>query len=164
MIGLCMKFFGDFEFDDVVMKLSRKGQRVKLTGQALGLLVLLLEHPGEVVTREEIQRKLWPDSSVEFEHSIDVVLNRLRKALGDNSKDPRHIQTVPRNGYRLIGEVRFEAGREAVVAHHGWFRKLGTYAAVALLAAAAAFLFVRARYDKIVRTHIHSPSPASQAK
>src|SRR5262245_36932703 len=66
-----MKFFGDFEFDEVSMKLSRSGQKVRLTGQALGLLVLLLERAGEVVTREDIQRKLWPDSSVEFEHSID---------------------------------------------------------------------------------------------
>jgi len=148
-----MKFFGDFEFDDASMKLTRAGQRVRLTGQALGLLALLLEHPGEVVTREEIQRKLWPDSNVEFEHSIDVVLNRLRKALGDNSRDPRYVQTVPRNGYRFIEAVKSGPGRGPLMVQSGWIRRLRTYAAIALLAAAAAFLYARTRYDKLVRVH-----------
>jgi DNA-binding winged helix-turn-helix (wHTH) protein len=149
-----MKVFGDFQFDEIPMKLTRAGQKVRLTGQALGLLVLLIERPGELVTREEIQRNLWPASSVEFEHSIDVVLNRLRKALGDNSKDPRYIQTVPRNGYRFIEEVKSEASREPVVVHRGWIRRLKTYAAVAFFAAAVTFLIVHTRYEKVVRSHV----------
>lgn len=131
-----MKSFGDFEFDETSMKLTRAGQKVRLTGQALGLLILLIEHPAELVTREEIQRSLWPNRSVEFEHGIDVVLNRLRKALGDNSKDPHYIQTVPRIGYRFIKEVRSETIREHALAGIGWIRELKTYAAIALLAGA----------------------------
>lgn len=159
-----MKVFGDFQFDETSMKLTRAGQRVRLTGQALGLLVLLIERPGELVTREEIQRNLWPASSVEFEHSIDVVLNRLRKALGDNSKDPRYVQTVPRNGYRFIEEVKFETSRERVVVHRGWTRRLKTYAAVAFLAAALTFLIVHTRYKKVVRSHVPPMSRTTQTK
>ena len=159
-----MKVFGGFQFDETSMKLTRAGQRVRLTGQALGLLVLLIERPGELVTREEIQRNLWPASSVEFEHSIDVVLNRLRKALGDNSKDPRYVQTVPRNGYRFIEEVKFETSRERVVVHRGWTRRLKTYVAVAFLAAALTFLIVHTRYEKAVRSHVPPMSRTTQTK
>ncbi|HTC91887.1 MAG TPA: winged helix-turn-helix domain-containing protein [Terriglobales bacterium] len=146
------------------MKLTRAGHRIRLTAQALDLLVLLIERPGELVTREEIQRNLWPASSVEFEHSIDVVLNRLRKALGDNSKDPRYIQTVPRNGYRFIEAVKSEARREPVVVHRGWTRRLKTYAAVAFFAAAVTFLIVHTRYDKVVGSHVPPMSRTTQTK
>lgn len=159
-----MKVFGDFQFDETSKKLTCEGQRVRLTGQALGLLVLLIERPGEIVTREEIQRNLWPASSVEFEHNIDVVLNRLRKALGDNSKDPRYIQTVPRNGYRFIERVTSETSREQVVVHREWTRRLKTYAAIAFFAAAVTFLIVHTRYDKVVRSHIPPTSRTTQTK
>lgn len=159
-----MKVFGDFQFDETSMKLTRAGQKVRLTGQALGLLVLLIERPGELVTREEIQRNLWPARSVEFEHSIDVALNRLRKALGDNSKDPRYVQTVPRNGYRFVEEVKFETSGERVVVHREWTRRLKTYAAVAFLAAALTFLIVHTRYEKVVRSHASPMSRTTQRK
>jgi len=159
-----MKIFGDFQFDEASMKLTRAGQKVRLTGQALGLLVLLIERPGELVTREEIQRSLWPTSSVAFEHSIDVVLHRLRKALGDNSTDPRYIQTVPRSGYRFIADVRSEMRPELVVVHGEWIQKLKTYAAIALLVAAVTFLIVRTRYEKVVRSHVPPASRTMQTK
>lgn len=158
-----MKVFGDFQFDETSMKLTRAGQSVRLTGQALCLLILLVERPGELVTREEIRRRLWPASSVEFEHGMDVVLNRLRKALGDNSKDPRYIQTVSRNGYRFIGEVKSEASREPVVVDRQWTQKLKAYAAVAFFVAALTYLIVHTRYDKVVRSHV-PPQQTTQTK
>ncbi len=159
-----MKNFGDFEFDETSMKLTRASQKVKLTGQALGLLILLIERPAELVTREEIQRSLWPNRRVEFEHSIDVVLNRLRKALGDNGKDSDYIQTVPRSGYRFIKEVKSEGIRAHVVARDGWIRALKTYAAIAFLAGAVVFLILHTRYDKAVRTHTPPTLRGEQAR
>ena len=76
---------------------------MSLHGQCLDLLVLMLDRPGQLITREEIRRILWPDSNVDFEHSLDVLVSRLRTALGDTSKTARYIQTVPRKGYRGEG-------------------------------------------------------------
>ena len=69
-----MKTFGDFEFDDRRRSLRVRGQQVRLSGQAIDLLCLLLEQPGQLITREEIERRLWPDRNVDFDHSLDVVV------------------------------------------------------------------------------------------
>jgi len=73
-----VRSFGDFEFDDQRRCLSSARRRVRMSGQALDLLSLLVERPGDLITREEIQRRLWPDSTVEFDHSLDVTVSRLR--------------------------------------------------------------------------------------
>jgi DNA-binding winged helix-turn-helix (wHTH) protein len=151
-----VKTFGDFEFDDQRRRLSTKGQRLALKGQALDLLDLLLERPGELVTREEIERRLWPDRTVDFGHSLDVVVSRLRTVLGDKGPSPRYIETVPRRGYRFIEPVAAQPEDVPARPRRGG-RRLLTYAVVAVLAALLAILFVRARYDKFV------PSPRSQA-
>lgn len=144
-----VKTFGDFEFDDRRRQLSAKGQPVRINGQALDMLCLLLERPGELVTRDEIQRRLWPDRNVDFGHSLDVVVNRLRTVLGDKGPSPRYIETVPRRGYRLIEPVTVKS--EALPGSSPRpRRRLVTYAAVAVLAALLAILFVRTRYDKFV--------------
>jgi DNA-binding winged helix-turn-helix (wHTH) protein len=71
-------------------------------------LTMLLQHPGEVVSREEIRKKLWPnDTIVEFEHSISAAMNRLRQALGDSADNPRYIETLARRGYRLMAPVEW---------------------------------------------------------
>ena len=100
-----VKTFGDFEFDDCRRRLRAGGQPVRFSGQAVDLLCLLLERPGELITREEIERRLWPDRNVDFNHSLDVVVSRLRTALGDKGSSPRYIETVPRKGYRFIEPV-----------------------------------------------------------
>ena len=100
-----LKTFGDFEFDIRRRALRARGQPVKLSGQAVDLLCLLLERPGELITREEIERSLWPDRTVGFHHSLDVVVSRLRTVLGDKGARPRYIETVPRKGYRFIEPV-----------------------------------------------------------
>jgi DNA-binding winged helix-turn-helix (wHTH) protein len=140
--------FGDFEFDDRRRRLKAGEKPVRLSGQAIDLLCLLLERPGELITREEIERRLWPDRHVDFNHSVDVIVSRLRTALGDKGSSPRYIETVPRKGYRFIEPVTAKPRLGARVAK--WRRRLVTYAAVAILAAILAILFARTRYDKFV--------------
>ena len=83
-----VKMFGDFEFDDRRRRLTARGQPIKLTGQAVDLLYVLLERSGELISREEIERKLWPDRNVNFDHSLDVVVSRLRAVLDDRARAP----------------------------------------------------------------------------
>jgi DNA-binding winged helix-turn-helix (wHTH) protein len=152
-----VKRFGDFEFDDFRRRLRAGGEPVRLRGQAVDLLGLLLERPGELITREEIERRLWPDRNVEFHHSLDVVVSRLRTVLGDKGASPRYIETVPRKGYRFIELVTARPEARPPNAPRQWSRPFAAYAAVAILAAILAILFARTRYDKFV------PSPGSQA-
>src|SRR5215471_5940784 len=100
-----VKTFGDFEFDTRRSRLTRAGHPVRLSGQALELLALFVNRPGELISREEIRLKLWPESHVEFEHSLDVVMSRLRSTLGEESGNLRYVETVPRKGYRFIEPV-----------------------------------------------------------
>ena len=154
--------FGDFEFDDRRRRLRAGGQPLRLRGQAVDLLCLLLERPGELIPREEIERKLWPDRTVDFTHSLDVVVSRLRTVLGDKGSIPRYIETVPRKGYRFIEPVT--AQREVQSAKRHWRRRLVTYAAVAILAALAAILVARTRYDRFVPSERSQASPTVQAR
>src|SRR5499425_1570722 len=85
------------------------GKTVRLPEQPLRILSALLERPGEVVTREELRKRLWPnDTIVEFEHSISAAMNRLRQALGDSAEEPRFIETLAKRGYRFLVPVEFE--------------------------------------------------------
>ncbi|HET7892994.1 MAG TPA: winged helix-turn-helix domain-containing protein, partial [Candidatus Sulfotelmatobacter sp.] len=95
-----------FEADPIGCTLTRNGGRVKIQDQPFRLLVLLLEHPGEVVSREELRQALWPEGThVDFDGSLNVILKRLRAALDDDPERPRFIETVPRRGYRFIAPV-----------------------------------------------------------
>ena len=98
--------FGLFEVDRKAGELRRNGERVRLQDQPLQVLLTLLERPGEVVTREELRSRLWPDDTfVDFEHSINTAVRRLRDALGDNAENPRFVETVARRGYRFLAAV-----------------------------------------------------------
>jgi Tol biopolymer transport system component/DNA-binding winged helix-turn-helix (wHTH) protein len=100
------KRFGDFEFDSRARQLRKHGHTIRLHGQPLEILGLLLERPGEVVLREELGAKLWPeDTFVDFEHSLNAAVNKLREALDDDASIPRFVETVPRRGYRFIARV-----------------------------------------------------------
>src|SRR5215472_10163329 len=96
--------FEDFELDLRSGELRREGGSiVRLTEQPFRILVLLLDHPQEVVTREEIRKQLWPnDTVVEFEHSISAAMKKLRQALGDSAENPRYVETLARRGYRWM--------------------------------------------------------------
>ncbi|MGA8025859.1 MAG: tetratricopeptide repeat protein [Bryobacteraceae bacterium] len=98
--------FGAFEFHVQARELRKHGLRIKLTGQPISVLVMLLERPGEVVTREDLQARLWPPGTyVDFEHSVNAAVKRLRQALGDSADSPRFIETLARNGYRFIAPL-----------------------------------------------------------
>jgi len=159
-----VKTFGDFEFDDRRRCLNVEGEPVRLNGQAVDLLCLLLERPGELITREEIERRLWPDRNVDFHHSLDVVVSRLRTVLGDKGTSPRYIETVPRRGYRFIEPVTSSPEARPANEPRHWSRPLMPYAAVAIIAAILAILFVQTRYDKFVPSQRSQASPAVPAR
>ena len=159
-----VKTFGDFEFDDRRRRLRAGEQPVRLSGQAVDLLCLLLERPGELSTREEIARRLWPDRTVDFDHSLDVVVSRLRTVLGDKGSTPRYIETVPRKGYRFIETVTAKVEVPTAEERRNWSRVLAACAAVAILAAMLAILFARTRYDRFVPANRSQASPTVQAR
>src|SRR5260370_276698 len=98
--------FGRYDLDLRSGDLRKHGIRIKLQDQPSQILSILLEHHGEMVSREELQRRLWPsDTFVDFDHSLNTAIMRLREALGDSSDNPRFIETIPRRGYRFIAPV-----------------------------------------------------------
>jgi len=98
--------FGPFELDVRAGELRKHGVRLRLREQPLQILLLLLEHPGEIVVRTDIRDKLWPNETVvEFDHGINTAIRRLRDAMGESAEKPRYIETVARRGYRFLGEV-----------------------------------------------------------
>src|SRR5260370_19271265 len=105
--------FGIFEVDLQAGELRKQGYKVKLQEQPFQVLVMLLERPGEVGTREERQKKLWPaDTFVDFERGLNRAINKLREALGDDADRPRFIETLPRRGYRFVAPVETAGARE----------------------------------------------------
>src|SRR5271154_2279581 len=98
--------FGDYELDLRLQELRKHGIRLKLQEQPYQILQVLTERPSELVTREELQRRLWPsDTFVDFEHGLYNGIKRLREILSDSAESPRYIETVPRRGYRFICNV-----------------------------------------------------------
>ena len=98
--------FGVFEADAVTGELRRQGVRIKLNAQPFQVLFMLLERPGQLLTREEICSELWPDGTfVDYEHGVNSAVNRLREALGDAASNPRFVETLARRGYRFVAPV-----------------------------------------------------------
>ncbi len=103
--GTCR--FGAFEFDWKAGQLRKRGSKLRLSGQPFEILRLLLERPGEVISREELRGRLWAsDTFVDFEHGLNAAINKLREILGDSTAHPHYIETVPRRGYRFIAHVQ----------------------------------------------------------
>jgi Tol biopolymer transport system component/DNA-binding winged helix-turn-helix (wHTH) protein len=99
--------FGVFEADLTAGELRRSGIRIRLQSQPFKLLSVLVEHPGEVVSREALQRELWGgETTVDFDHSIGIAMNKLREALGDSAENPRFVETLAKRGYRFIAPVK----------------------------------------------------------
>jgi DNA-binding winged helix-turn-helix (wHTH) protein/Tol biopolymer transport system component len=97
--------FATFEADLDNGELRRNGLKLKLSGQPFQVLAILLERPGTVVTREELRKRLWPDTFVDFDHNLNAAINRIREVLGDSAENPRFVETVPKRGYRFIAPV-----------------------------------------------------------
>jgi DNA-binding winged helix-turn-helix (wHTH) protein len=109
--------FGAFELDRQSGELFKHGTKLKLQGQLIAVLALLLERPGELITREELRKHLWPeDTFVDFEHSLNTHIKKLRQVFDDDAETPRYIETLPRRGYRFIAKVEAVTnGGEAIV-------------------------------------------------
>jgi len=102
--------FGTYEVDLRLGELRKNGKRVKLTGQPFQILVILLEHSGDLVTREQLQQRLWPsDTFVDFDSGLNAAINRVREALGDSAENPRFVETLPRRGYRFIAAIKIDS-------------------------------------------------------
>jgi len=103
--------FDVFEVDLRAQELYKDGRRIKLQVQPFQVLAMMLEQPGEVVTREEMQKRLWPaDTFVDFDHSVNTAIKKLRQALGDDKTKPRFVETLPKRGYRFLATVKGPAG------------------------------------------------------
>src|SRR6266702_3724671 len=99
--------FGMFELDVRAGELRKQGVKIKLQEQPLRILEMLLANPGELVTREELRSRLWPDHTfVDFDHGLNKAINKLREALGDSAESPRFVETVARRGYRFLADVQ----------------------------------------------------------
>jgi DNA-binding winged helix-turn-helix (wHTH) protein len=106
--------FGAYEADAVTGELRKSGSRVRLQEQPFQVLVMLLERPGELVTREEIRERLWgAETFVDFDHSLNTAINRLRETLNDSAVEPRYIETLARRGYRFVAAVEAAGGATA---------------------------------------------------
>src|SRR6516164_5274940 len=105
--------FGPFEADVQTEELSRQGVQLRLPRQSFQILAILLQKPGQLITRDELQQALWPsDTFVDFDKGINAAINRLREALGDSAENPRYVETLPRRGYRFIAPVTEVKGTE----------------------------------------------------
>ena len=98
--------FGTFEADLRAGEVRKQGKRIKIQEQPFQVLTALLQRTGEVVSREELRKQIWPeDTFVDFDNSLNTAINKLREALGDSAENPRFIQTLPRRGYRFLVPV-----------------------------------------------------------
>jgi TolB-like protein/DNA-binding winged helix-turn-helix (wHTH) protein len=170
--------FGVFELDPRAGEIRKKGMKIRLQGQPVDILVMLLQRPGETITREELQKKLWPaDTFVDFEQGLNNAMTRLRAALDDDAESPHFLETVPRRGYRFIGavngghgngaepigltEARQEAGEEP--AHHLEIgKRIAVVGLLSLTVAAALLVGLKARGWRD-RLFMRSPKPQIQA-
>src|SRR5215469_1671921 len=113
--------FGIFEVDLRAGELRKQGKRVKLQEQPFHVLTVLLERPGEVVTREELRNQNWPpDTFVDFDNSLNTAINKLREALGDSADNPRFIETLPRRGYRFLAPVNSDQTKKSRASTMKW--------------------------------------------
>ena len=148
--------FGVFSVDRAAGLLTRDGVRIKIQDQPFQLLLLLLDRPGSIVSKEELQRQLWAaDTFVEFDKSLGVAMVKAREALGDTASNPRFIETVPRKGYRFIAPVHIENPvTETPAGPRQWNKRLAWIAlAAGLLAILAAAGFWMARLRSRIPVH-----------
>jgi eukaryotic-like serine/threonine-protein kinase len=107
--------FGPFEYEGSSGELRKHQTKLRLTGQPLRILEVLLEHPNEVLSREELQQRLWKGTTfVDFEHGLNAAINKLRQTLGDSADQPRYVETLPGRGYRFIGAISYSDARPVI--------------------------------------------------
>jgi len=117
MAGVLKYKFDQFEADVNALELRRGGNRLRLQMQPFQVLVALLERPREVVTRDELRQRLWPeDTFVDFDHGLNTAMAKLRDVLGDSATNPRYVETIAKRGYRFLGEVQVVQDRPVIPA------------------------------------------------
>src|SRR5882724_10405825 len=134
--------FATFEVDLQAQELRKGGLRLKLSGQPFQVLAILLEQPGSVVTREELQKRLWPDTFVDVDHNLNTAINKIREVLGDSAESPRFVETLPRRGYRFVAPVERTQTAE-VPGGSGVVRRTSILFVVLVLLAAVGFFIYR---------------------
>ncbi len=102
--------FQEFEVNLQTGELRKSGRKLKLSGQPMQVLTILLQRPGQIVTREELQNRLWPDTFVDVDHNLNTAINKIRETLGDSAENPRYLETIPRRGYRFIASTTDSTG------------------------------------------------------
>jgi TolB-like protein/DNA-binding winged helix-turn-helix (wHTH) protein/Tfp pilus assembly protein PilF len=136
--------FGTFEVDFRSRELRNSGVKIRVQDQPFKVLAILLEHPGKVVTREELQRRIWPEESFgDFDHAVNVAIAKLRTSLGDSADNPRFIETLPRQGYRFITPVADSgqiARRPRFLSRIIWVAALAAVTVIGLAAVGAWYL------------------------
>ena len=152
--------FETFEVDLRAGELRKAGVRLKLPGQPFQVLAILLEKPGDVVTRDELQKRLWPDTFVDVDHNLNTAINKIREVLGDSAENPRFVETLPRRGYRFVAPV--EGTRTTEVpgcsgvrqeVRTPWVRRTSILFVVLVLLASVGFFTYR---------RLQSPTPLAQ--
>jgi DNA-binding winged helix-turn-helix (wHTH) protein/Tol biopolymer transport system component len=157
--------FGAFEADLQTGELRKNGVKLKFGGQPFQVLAMLLERPGDVVTRKEFQNRLWPDTFVDFEDNLNTAVNKIREALGDSAEHPRFVETLPRRGYRFIGTIEpteqpvepVEPVKSSASGRRRLRVILGAIAVVAVVA--MAILYLRRPQHRVTEQRITSNSP-----
>jgi Tol biopolymer transport system component/DNA-binding winged helix-turn-helix (wHTH) protein len=164
--------FGAYEVDLRSAELRKSGVKVRLTGQPFQILAILLEQQGELVTREELQKRLWPaDTFVDFDRGLNAAINRVREALGDSAENPRFVETLPRRGYRFIGQVESAeqpnstesqasvSGQKDGIAGRGWKTGIAVGSVILLIASGLLFSFIARSWLLSLFTHQSQPQP-----
>jgi DNA-binding winged helix-turn-helix (wHTH) protein/Tol biopolymer transport system component len=149
--------FATFEVDLQAQELRKGGLRLKLSGQPFQVLAILLERPGTVVTREELQKRLWPDTFVDVDHNLNTAINKIREALGDSAENPRFVETLSRRGYRFVAPVNGGvASSNPLVAEVFGDKPKGrgrpTYYVLVILATIVVIVGVMALWETVFRT------------
>jgi len=158
--SLSLVRFGTFEVDLQAGELRKSGLKLKLTGQPFQVLAILLERAGEVVTREEMQKRLWPDTFVDVDHNLNTAINKIREVLGDSAENPRFVETLPRRGYRFIGTINHENASASVSAGLERLKRFSTnlvvVAVMLLVVVVSAAIWLARKRDSAMTTAIRS--------
>jgi DNA-binding winged helix-turn-helix (wHTH) protein len=148
--------FGTYEVDLPAGDLKKCGVKLKLSGQPFQVLAILLEQPGTIVTREELQKRLWPDTFVDVDHNLNAAINKIREVLGDSAENPRYVETLPRRGYRFVAPVEgvgvaktpaqlLNSGIAKPTTSRGWALRVSMLIGAYALLAGTGFLFYKWR-------------------
>src|SRR6476659_10195974 len=155
--------FGPYELSLESEELRKDGQRLKLSGQAIQVLVVLANNRGKLVTREELQQRLWPGATCgDFEHGLNAAVNRLRETLGDSATDSKYIETIPRRGYRFVAvleppvvtpQPKPSREEQKPPKLQWWKRKAGIAAAACVVVAGSLYPWTKPKIERLLRLY-----------